>query len=190
MKINFAKLNQPLPYSVTKLSITNVTLDSCCLLPALFAGISRRRQGCILGTDTALTAVTIFQATRNAFVLIAVFWGREILLPWFYRSLCTGSLIGQRAETGCVLISALLKMKDFNVWPIFGGICGTSFWLCSSLLRPWDKGTCARKQKADFRRTLLTRAGNEFGVGCLHFVFLFLSLCWWCFNVFIFLFCL
>lgn len=72
MKLNFAELNQPLPYSVIKLSITNVTLDSSCLLPALFAGIGRRRQGCILGTDVALIAVTMVQATINAFVLIAI----------------------------------------------------------------------------------------------------------------------
>lgn len=72
MKLNFAELNHPLPYSVIKLSVTNVSLDSSCLLPALFARISRR-QGCILGTDVVLIAVTVVQATINAFVLIGIF---------------------------------------------------------------------------------------------------------------------
>ena len=74
------------------------------------------------------------------------------------------------------------------MWPIFGGIRGIFSWLCSSLLRPWDKWTCARRQKADFKRTLLTRASSEFGMGCLCFVFPLLFLCWWYFNVFVFLF--
>jgi len=73
VKLNSAELNQPLPYSVIKPSITNVTLDSSCLLPAVFAGMGRRRQGCILGTDVALMAVAVVQATINAFVLTADF---------------------------------------------------------------------------------------------------------------------
>lgn len=126
------------------------------------------------------------QATINAFVLAAVLWGRE-LLALFDRCLCTDSLVGQRVEIGCVLNSSLLK-KDFSVWPIAGGIHGIFSWLCSSLLRPWA-GRSARRQKADFKRTLLTCACSEFGVGCLHSVFPF-CLCWWCLNVFVFLFCL
>lgn len=117
------------------------------------------------------------QATRNAFVLAAVFWGRGML---FDRC-----LVGQRAEIGCVLRSSLLK-KNFSVWSICGGIHGIFSWLYSSLLRPWA-GRSARRQKADFKRTLLTCACSEFGMGCLHFVFPF-CLCWWCLNVFVFLF--
>lgn len=71
-KLSSAGLKQPLQYGVIKPSISNVTLDSSCLLPALLAGISRRRQSCILGTYVALIAVTLVQATMNAFVLIAV----------------------------------------------------------------------------------------------------------------------
>lgn len=127
------------------------------------------------------------QATINAFVLVAVFWVREMLLPLFDRCLCTDSLIGQRAEIDCVLISSFLK-KDFSVWPIFGGIRGIFSWLCSSLLRPRARRS-ARRQKADFKRTLLTCACSEFGMGCLYFVFPF-CLCWWYLNVFVFLFCL
>lgn len=126
------------------------------------------------------------QETVSAFVLAAVFWGREMLLALFDRCLCTDSLAGQRAEMGCVLISYLLK-KDFNVWPVFGGIHGIFSWLCSFLLWPWARS--ARRQKADFKRTLLTCACSEFGMGCLHLVFPF-CLCRWCLNVFVFLFCL
>lgn len=95
MKFNSAELNQPLPYSVRKTSITNVTRDCFCLLPVVFAGIGRRRQGDILGTDVALISVTLVYALINAFVLIATFWSREVLLSLFYRCLCTESLIGQ-----------------------------------------------------------------------------------------------
>lgn len=95
MKFNSAELNQPLPFSVRKTSITNITRDCSCLFPVVFAGIGRRRQGCILGTDVALISVTLVQALINAFVLIATFWSREVLLSLFYRCLCTEGLIGQ-----------------------------------------------------------------------------------------------
>lgn len=127
------------------------------------------------------------QATTDAFVLAAAVWGREMLLALLERCLCTASLVGQRAEIGCVLNTSLLK-KDFSLWPISEGIHGIFSWLCSLLLRPWA-GRSARRQTADFKRTLLTCACSEFGVGCLRFVFPF-CLCWWCLNVFVFLFCL
>lgn len=55
------------------------------------------------------------QATINAFVLTAIFWGREMLLPLFYRCLYIKTLIGQRAETGCVLICSFLNEERFLV---------------------------------------------------------------------------
>lgn len=122
------------------------------------------------------------QATINAFVLAAVFWGREMFLACL-----TDSLVGQRAEIDCVLSSSLLK-EDCSGWPIFGGIHGIFPWLCSSLITPWARRS-ARRQKADFKRTLLTCACSELGVGCLYFVFFF-CLCWWYLNAFVFLFCL
>lgn len=171
-----------------KLFITNVTLDSSCLLPALFAGIGRRRQGCVLGTDTALGAVTVVQETRNTFVLIANFWGGEILLLLFYRCLCTAGLIGQSWNRLCAnRVPSLERFLECD--PYLGAHKEFPLGFAAPF---WDHEMKelvpeGRKQTLRGHCQRVPAVTLAWDVSTLVFSF---CLCWCCFNVFVFLFCL